>query len=95
MELEPTDNVALAVPPDDIVRLVGLIEAASPLEEDALRKIVPENPFRLTRLIVEVPADPATIENVAGLAVIVRSVTFTVIRVEWVSVPFEAETVTV
>ena len=36
---------------------------------DTFREIVPEKPFRLPKLIVEVPVDPATIPTIAGLAV--------------------------
>ena len=47
-----------------------MIEAANPVVVDTLREIVPENPFRLARLMVEVPVEPATMPTVAGLAVI-------------------------
>jgi len=57
------------VPPEATTTLVGLIEAASPVVVDTFREIVPEKPFRLPKLIVEVPVDPATIPTIAGLAV--------------------------
>jgi len=71
-----------------------LIEAANPVVVDTFRVIVPEKPFRLARLMVEVPVDPATMPTVDGFAVMVKSVTFTVINVECVIVPFVADTVT-
>ena len=60
----------MLVPPEATRTLVGLIEAANPVVVDTLREIVPENPFRLARLMVEVPVEPATMPTVAGLAVI-------------------------
>jgi len=83
------------VPPEETTTLVGLIEAVNPVVAKAFRDIVPEKPFRLARLMVEVPVDPATMAMFAGLAVMVKSATFTVIKVEWVNVPFVADTVTV
>ena len=59
----------MVVPPEDTPTLVGLIEAANPVVADTFREIVPEKPFRLPKLIVEVPVDPATIPTIAGLAV--------------------------
>jgi len=83
------------VPPEETTTLVGLIEAVNPVVAEAFRDIVPEKPFRLARLMVEVPVDPATMPTFAGLAVMVKSATFTVIKVEWFIVPFVADTVTV
>ena len=85
----------MLVPPEATTTLVGLIEAANRVVLDTFREIVPEKPFRLPKLIVEVPVDPATMPMFAGLAVMVKSATFTVIKVEWVNVPFVADTVTV
>jgi len=82
------------VPPEAITTLVGLIEAVNPVVAEAFRDIVPEKPFRLARLMVEVPVEPATMPTDAGLAEILKSATFTVIKVEWVNVPFVADTVT-
>ena len=84
----------MLVPPEETTTLVGLIEAVNPVVAKAFRDIVPEKPFRLARLMVEVPVDPATMPMFAGLAVMVKSATFTVIKVEWVNVPFVADTVT-
>ena len=84
----------MLVPPEETRTLVGLIEAVNPVVAEAFRDIVPEKPFRLVRLMVEVPVDPATMPTFAGLAVMVKSATFTVITVEWVIVPFVADTVT-
>jgi len=95
IELDPTVNVAAPVAPEERITLVGLIEAVNPVVAEAFRDIVPEKPFRLARLMVEVPVDPATMPMFAGLAVMVKSATFTVIKVEWVNVPFVADTVTV
>jgi len=94
IELDPTVNVAAPVAPEERITLVGLIEAVNPVVAEAFRDIVPEKPFRLARLMVEVPVDPATMPMFAGLAVMVKSATFTVIKVEWVNVPFVADTVT-
>jgi len=94
IELDPTVNVAAPVAPEERITLVGLIEAAIPVGADTFREIVPEKPFRLDKLMVEVPVDPATMPTDAGLAEIVKSATFTVIKVEWVIVPFVADTVT-
>ena len=85
----------MLVPPEETTTLVGLIEAVNPVVAETFSEIVPEKPFRLARLTVEVPVDPATMPTDAGLAVIVKSATFTVIKVEWVIVPFVADTVTV
>jgi len=48
-----------------------LIEAANPVVVETFMEIVPEKPFRLAKLMVEVPVDPATMPTDAGLAVIV------------------------
>jgi len=83
------------VPLEATTTLVGLIEAANPVVVDTFRVIVPEKPFRLARLMVEVPVDPATMPTVDGFAVMVKSVTFTVIDVECVIVLFVADTITI
>ena len=54
--------------------LEALIEAVGPEgDTEAARLIVPANPFRLTRVIVEVPVEPAGRVRLLGLEVTAKS----------------------
>jgi hypothetical protein len=69
-----TFKVALPVPPEFKTTLVGLRVANGPAGEiDAERLTVPEKPFRLLKVIVEVPEEPAGILIEVGFAESVRS----------------------
>ncbi len=61
--------------------LLGLETALRPVDPVAESVIVPLNPFKPLRLIVEVPEDPARID-MEGLVVIVKSTTLTVTSTE-------------
>ena len=68
MVVELTVKVEVAVPPLDTLRLVGLSEAASPVGETLVeRETVPEKPYRLVTVTVEVPAVPDFVARLAGL----------------------------
>ncbi len=57
--MELTVKVEVAVPPLDTVTLVGLSEAVSPVGETlTARETVPENPYRLVTVTVEVLGVP-------------------------------------
>ncbi len=69
MVVELTVKVEVAVPPLDTLRLVGLIEAVSPVGETLLeRETVPEKPYRLVAVMVEVLVAPDFGAKLAGLA---------------------------
>lgn len=78
----------------DNTTLFGLETALSPVEV-ADSVMVPLNPFRPLRLIVEVPEEPARIDTEGGLAEIVKSTTVTVTSNEWEIVPLVAVTLRV
>ena len=68
MVVELTVKVEVAVPPLDTLRLVGLSEAVSPVGETlAERETVPEKPYRLVTVTVEVLAMPDFAAGLAGL----------------------------
>jgi len=84
----------------DIIILVGLREAVSPVDglTVAVRLTVPLNPLMGVMVIVVVPVPPTDMVNEAGLAVMVKSgvVTCSVITaVVWESKPLVPVTVTV
>ncbi len=58
--------------------LMGERDAVTSAGADVVRETVPENPFNPVMVIVEVPEEPATNTSEEGLAVIVKSTTFTV-----------------
>ena len=69
MVVELTVKVEVAVPPLDKLRLVGLSEAVSPVGETLVeRETVPEKPYRLVTVTVEVRAVPVFVARLAGLA---------------------------
>ena len=64
-----TFKVELAVPFEVSTTAPGLRLVEGPGgETDAERDTVPENPFRLLRLIVDVPEEPCAIVNEVGFA---------------------------
>jgi hypothetical protein len=74
-----TETVEIPDPPLAKVRLTGLKEAERPegVETD-VRTTVPANPPRLPRVMVELPAWPAMIFRLVGLAEMEKSTTLTV-----------------
>ena len=71
------------VPLDDSTTLYGLRAGAGPDgETDADRNIVFEKPLMLPRLIEAVPVCPAGTVREAGLALMLKSTTLTVITTE-------------
>ncbi len=73
-----TVRIGVAVPPDMSVTPVGLNDAIGPLvmvvfETVGDRVMVADGPFRLVRMIREVPSEPSPIFRNVGLAVMVKS----------------------
>ena len=69
-----TFRVVLPDPPEFNTTLGGLTPATGPEGETDTEKVtVPEKPFRLVTVIVDVPDEPATILIDVGLADIVKS----------------------
>lgn len=87
-EVARTVIVEVAVPPEGKVTFVGLKNTDGPtLEIEAVKLMLPVNPFMLLRLIVEVPEDPRITVRLVGLAFNVKSgcggrLTVTTIMVE-------------
>lgn len=73
---------------------VGLSEAESPVGEVVVRLIVPLNPFKPDKAIVDVPGDPAWMESEGGLEAMLKSTTFTDIVTECEREPLVPVTVT-
>ncbi len=93
---EDTIRVDDEDPPGDRVSLAGFREVMSPEGETAaVSDRLPERPFRLVRVTVELPEEPAGTEVKAGLAEIVKSTTWTINWRGCVRDPLEAMTVTV
>ncbi len=95
-----SEPITVRVLEPDIIILVGLREAVSPVDglTVAVRLTVPLNPLMGVMVIVEVPVPPTDMVNEAGLAVMVKSgvVTCSVITaVVWESKPLVPVTVTV
>lgn len=68
-EVANTVIVEVAVPPESKVTFAGLKNTDGPtLETEAVKLIAPVNPFRLLKLIVEVPEDPSITARLVGLA---------------------------
>lgn len=73
----------------------GQVPAGPPVT-CAVRSTLPSNPFRLSRVIVEVVAGaPGRKDRVPGLAETVKSRTLTVTLTEWDNTPLVPVTVTV
>jgi len=91
--------VTVRVLEPDIVTLVGLSVAVSPVELTvATRLTMPLNPPLGVMLIVEVPVPPVDILIEVGLAVMVKSgwlTTSVIMAVVWDSVPLMPFTLTV
>jgi len=69
-----TVRVEVPLPPAERAILVVLSEIAGPAGDiEAARLIVPLNPFRLTRAIVELPEEPAGRVMLVGLTVMAKS----------------------
>jgi len=69
-----TFRVAIPVPPEFKTTLAGLRLATGPDgETDAETLRVPEKPFRLLKVIVEVPEEPAGMLSEVGFADSVKS----------------------
>jgi len=85
--------VSIEVP--EPVTLVGLSEAPRLGEAATARLTVPLKPPRELMVMVLLPELPCAIETDVGLAVIVKSWTFTVTIVLWVRDPLVPVTVTV
>ncbi len=67
-------RVVLFDPPGASRRLVAARDTAGPAGEiDGARETVPENPFRLLRVMVDVPEDPWPTERAEGFAVMLKA----------------------
>lgn len=67
-------RVVLFVPPGASLRVVAAGDTAGPTGEiDEARDTVPENPFRLLRVMVDVPEEPWPTERAEGLAVMLKA----------------------
>lgn len=63
-----------ALDPEESVSVEGANVRVGPEgEETPVRVIVPENPFRLERIIEEDAADPTLVEMLVGLAAMLKS----------------------
>lgn len=92
------DKVSFAVagPLEDTAIEVGLRVICGPRgERVAVRETVPENPFKLVKLIVTFPDDPRAMDREEGLSVIVKSGITTVTVTVTECVPDDAVPVTV
>ena len=84
------------VPDVPRIMLVGLRVQVRPAGETVeVSATVPVNPFTLVTVMVEVPATPAAVERLVGLAVTVKSRTVNVTVVVAELVPLVPVTVTV
>ena len=88
-------RVEVAVPPLFNARLVWLNEAVMPPGDESVRATVPEKPFRLLSVMVELPWAVASTVCALGLADMENSERLTVTVVECAKVPLAAVTVTV
>ncbi len=91
-------NVSVEVvdPPAVRVTLAGFSEAVRlPEDEAAVRVMVPLNPPRLARLMVEEPLEPVAKLTVVGLGEMLKSGTLTVMVTLWTRLPIVPVTVTV
>jgi hypothetical protein len=68
-----TFKVELPTPFELSVTVPGLRFVEGPGGEDAVRVTVPENPFRLVRVMADVPEDPWAIVKEVGFADRVKS----------------------
>ncbi len=79
--------------PGPSVIVLGLMAVRGPLgDEDAVRSMLPEKPPRLFRVRVVVPESPGKMVIEDGLAVMLRSTTWTVIVTECKREPLVAVT---
>ncbi len=93
--LELTVTVEVAEPPEFTTTPDGLSDAVRPEGVVRVREMVPVNPLRLVRVIVDCCENPLGTSIALGLAPIVKSDTTTVKVAEWTREPLVPVNVTV